>query len=513
MRQHQKARWTLDPIRGDLPAEHPSRFGPAEKACSSIDTGEQRREELVDPTFRHPIPQETFNVALTHIVPPSFFFFQASTERQKNYYRMWVRVRPAWLLRVATERVEGLSGQAWRDVLSGNYKRKNPPVRSSPASQPITVAIMPQIPFASAENTATTEMSLDSDEEDILHLDLLNDGYGYVLPLPANEVVPLRTERQRSSVEPVDWRQRGVETWIQHVEDPNVIRHYGQTHARQTRLDLLDLWDVWLDYQRNRKIYFCHYIDMEQKGDALGERYISEFRFLDYDGQTREPSRRIWKALTHHITCFNPNYSGRVDSLSPDLTRSAAMTGTSSTLSTVSFVESTVTLDPVFGYEDFNPNGALMFDGLLVREADLDGERWRRYLLWEMVEINFRSQFRGLDTLIRRSYADKNLQGDIERDEMVRECWGGQGVLPGGDLNPLFSLNWSERSQCVQAMIAIMRTWPRLPSHLRNMSPELNEKDFLQLESLAWQFYCQSYVDFYARYPDLPCTRPPKPVD
>ncbi|EJD41020.1 hypothetical protein AURDEDRAFT_169998 [Auricularia subglabra TFB-10046 SS5] len=149
---------------------------------------------------------------------------------------------------------------------------------------------------------------------------------------------------------------------------------------------------------------------------------------------------------------------------------------------------------------------------------------WKRYLIWDISELEFRYEMLSLAMNMRRWYPNKDdLQEipDIEYFNMVKECWSeGLEALKPTDSNWLCSSRPEQRIPAVRTFAQLMKTWPRAPEMLRAWDnhwdvnspvPDIDSPEYEELECAVWHCYLQSYYDFRGRPAPLPYVCPPRP--
>jgi hypothetical protein len=374
----------------------PTQYSIAKVTVQGIDKSLRRRMELANPLLECPVPQYTMERKLLFIVPEPALFTNANLVRQMVYYTSWLKVRHVWFPRLATEQLQGLDGQAWRDVLYGKYKRSNSPPKPALVA-PAPIASVSALPALYASSSAAVIQAgpsvippLDFLDDDLDDDELTGLAKGFLCPLPA-DVQPLRSEGECQTAEPRNWRSIAHEVWFQLVERPTTIKQVGSSGKRKRLVE--SEWDVWIDYELNRMIYFCEYVDPVSRDRADGERYVQPFVFESIAGTLVPSSRRIWKALDRHISDSYPK-------LWPNASLPFVQMSTASDASDEDPAIASQALDlkspdllpgdVVFGNEYFDKEGQLIFEGTLLKDVDLEDKRWQQYLLWEMAEVNFR---------------------------------------------------------------------------------------------------------------------------
>ncbi|EJD46877.1 hypothetical protein AURDEDRAFT_163939 [Auricularia subglabra TFB-10046 SS5] len=153
---------------------------------------------------------------------------------------------------------------------------------------------------------------------------------------------------------------------------------------------------------------------------------------------------------------------------------------------------------------------------------------WRRYILWELGELEFRYELFSLDLAIRQSHPEYttllNTAGD--RYRQCKACWGGSDFVPGADPranNQLTDPDPRERLVALRQFYEFMRPWPRTDELLKPwelivaggddlQSINCESNAFYDLESSIWHCYGQTYFDYRHRLPIIPHNRPDMPV-
>lgn len=151
---------------------------------------------------------------------------------------------------------------------------------------------------------------------------------------------------------------------------------------------------------------------------------------------------------------------------------------------------------------------------------------WRRYIIWEVTELEFRNELLILDLLIRECHPSTLALHDltpVERFTLVCSCWGGTGLKPGKAENWLCSADLALRLEALASFHKLMQSWPRTEDALREWE-EFQAPDkwpillktmpvdvIERLERSVWKCYVQRFIDYRHRYPPLPLVRPAAP--
>ena len=135
-----------------------------------------------------------------------------------------------------------------------------------------------------------------------------------------------------------------------------------------------------------------------------------------------------------------------------------------------------------------------------------------REMLWELYEISFRMELRGLDRELSMAQGWEDI---IQREEMVNRCFAG-GDADSFELSPpvipisnagLASDELEDRGPYIVALARLMARWavgkPKIVEDLA-FSPKLSKDDLAKLESAVASLYCQAFYDHRARAPLTP---------
>ncbi|KZV79082.1 hypothetical protein EXIGLDRAFT_782832 [Exidia glandulosa HHB12029] len=177
---------------------------------------------------------------------------------------------------------------------------------------------------------------------------------------------------------------------------------------------------------------------------------------------------------------------------------------------------------PLYGWHDPVPNGfsleSFWIGPRRMAAAELERAEVREFLLWELEEAAFRFELRALDMRILEA---EGLWDDLGpgREQLWFKCWGGkEGFIPGGVVKPYQTHELLPmRLGSIHAMLKMMLPWPRYNDR-KTLEMYTRKKDGMNLEELAavevemWQFYAQSYYDYFAVTPVLPKSMPENPA-
>ncbi|EJD45212.1 hypothetical protein AURDEDRAFT_165758 [Auricularia subglabra TFB-10046 SS5] len=120
--------------------------------------------------------------------------------------------------------------------------------------------------------------------------------------------------------------------------------------------------------------------------------------------------------------------------------------------------------------------------------------KWKRYLIWDISELELRYEMLSLAMNMRCWYPNKDdLQEipDIEYFNMVKECWSEELEA----LKPT-DTNWLCLSRPEQRIPAMLRAWD---DHWDDNScvPDIDSAENEELECAVWHCYLHSYYDFH----------------
>lgn len=486
----------------------PTAFLPALRAHRRLDQTPDRRNDLAKPSTKEPVPQESLKNFIPHYGPPTYLFLGVQTEQKRTlYFCNWMRYSKVLHARISSNAVyHGFKSQTWRDLLGGCYKRnpKSVTTLTTPSSEPIpappiltsiSASRLPPPPHLARSKLRLTEEDPMLTEINSTRTDNELD-HDRVWITSMAEGIQLRAEEERDQAEPPGWCQTNLELWIQGVED-NVIQEFASgSIPAKARLTQRDEWDVWWDYDHCRVIHFNGYVDHEHKGRAVGERCLRNlFTWIALGDEPKPPSIRIWRALPdRHLSSNNKVQEAHThqteDSETPDL---------------------------LFGFHDFDYSSPIEYEARIV---SIDGQcGWdtvgrRRKILWHLSELNFRFEVLLLDNHLRKHHASvfEKHQSEPERDRQRRCVWGGEPYFPAWNTeNALCSRDWKKRVKNVIAFHDLMLDWPRVPKELKvpiSLQRFDDEAAFKQFEECVWEFYCQTYFDYFVKYSCLPCIMP-----
>jgi hypothetical protein len=148
-------------------------------------------------------------------------------------------------------------------------------------------------------------------------------------------------------------------------------------------------------------------------------------------------------------------------------------------------------------------------------------------IIWELYELNFRSEFEALDNLLRGgtrgvepiggpwvSMYHQTTVADLARLQQIKSC------LPGTE-SCTVALQWpmssegvaastaASRAKWILSMKSVMKGWPG-SSEVEELQIERNEpaqfaaEELERLEEAVARFYCQSFFNIFGRPPIIP---------
>ena len=144
-------------------------------------------------------------------------------------------------------------------------------------------------------------------------------------------------------------------------------------------------------------------------------------------------------------------------------------------------------------------------------EPSLITDSEAQQILWQLTEINFRFEFLALD-----KRASNSCQSEDQRQELIRECFGGQSLLCA-DIQQanigLGSDDWRGRLPVLQTFRRLMKDWegmkpmPLLVENRQSVN-EYREAEVSELENAVAQFYTDSFFRFFGRAAIIPAHLP-----
>ena len=131
---------------------------------------------------------------------------------------------------------------------------------------------------------------------------------------------------------------------------------------------------------------------------------------------------------------------------------------------------------------------------------------WKE-VVWDLFEHNFRLELLALDGCIfpRDLLADEDV---ASRDDMVLAVFPGNTVLsntyPTKD-EGLAAKDWQARRKYVEAFRLLLSYWPGQEAEiLQKMSPGVTERSVIEVEKVAYPFYCRTFFRYLGRAPCTP---------
>ncbi|KAF8064950.1 hypothetical protein FPV67DRAFT_1419227 [Lyophyllum atratum] len=136
-------------------------------------------------------------------------------------------------------------------------------------------------------------------------------------------------------------------------------------------------------------------------------------------------------------------------------------------------------------------------------------------ILWELYDLNFRSEFVALDcrisTLVNTPLQDRR---DIlqDRRDLIRACFPlKHSTLDehvSRDAEGLAAVRLSGRAPYLLAMVKVMKSWVGCPPSLKDLpekpSTGYREFEIAEVERVVTRFYTQSFFNYFARAPVVP---------
>ncbi|XP_006454203.1 hypothetical protein AGABI2DRAFT_60941, partial [Agaricus bisporus var. bisporus H97] len=135
----------------------------------------------------------------------------------------------------------------------------------------------------------------------------------------------------------------------------------------------------------------------------------------------------------------------------------------------------------------------------------------RRLVIWDIQEHNFRLELFTLDKcLLSESWA--MTEGASLRERKLHTVFCQETILmmdlPENTAN-LASPHWKDRRVFVEAFHSVLLDWPgAIGLNLASEKSVDNENLWLEVERVAFRFYCQSFFDHFGRAPSVPHSFP-----
>ncbi|EJD32951.1 hypothetical protein AURDEDRAFT_177961 [Auricularia subglabra TFB-10046 SS5] len=161
----------------------------------------------------------------------------------------------------------------------------------------------------------------------------------------------------------------------------------------------------------------------------------------------------------------------------------------------------------------------MTFDGHPLKSFDEEWltDSWRSYIVWELLELDFRNGLYAVDYAIRREHPQAPLAmiDPGRRRAQLHACWGGGNMKPDESQPSPYSLREPSPAllPALEAMFQFMVVWPRAVDNLVRPAEGWNLGNVDELASMVFGFYAQSYFDYLRCYPPMPHIRPPLPWD
>jgi hypothetical protein len=147
--------------------------------------------------------------------------------------------------------------------------------------------------------------------------------------------------------------------------------------------------------------------------------------------------------------------------------------------------------------------------GEFVSSAEVPPQDIAREILWELCELNFRTDFIALDRVL-----DQSKMREVDRRQLLEKCWEGPTlVIDMGDAGRgLGAGDPRVRMGYLRCFHAIVRTWRgEKPAEVLDEFPKDNSIDihnFKQVmdrvELALAHFYCHSFLQQYGRVGSIP---------
>lgn len=161
----------------------------------------------------------------------------------------------------------------------------------------------------------------------------------------------------------------------------------------------------------------------------------------------------------------------------------------------------------------------ILWKGREIVPGNVPSTNVAREILWELCELNFRSELVALDQRAHISPPTGSSSTLEEREPLIGKClFGGDSALLAvriEDANKgLADSLWSQRCQYILGLYHVMESWTgfhryasgRYTGIVASVSAKqvLSDKEAEQLEKLVAGFYTQSFFNFFGRAPILP---------
>ncbi|EJD33612.1 hypothetical protein AURDEDRAFT_177304 [Auricularia subglabra TFB-10046 SS5] len=329
---------------------------------------------------------------------------------------------------------------------------------------------------------------------------------------------PSRGEAERHEAEPGDWHDPRTHLRYFYEAQSFLMQEFEKSHPNFEKIT--GALECWFDYDNRRMLYFANYPRVGKEEDIVpvGEQQVMRHKYTFKNLRGRELpdefiSRRIWpyRATPAAQLAVEP---APITDATPDdpLTASAA----SATL----------------GLPWVDNNHGLEFTRLVVRMSastkSFDEHplkpwadpNWltddlRAYIVWELLEMDFRNGLYTLDFILRAAHPDLDLAkiAPAQRTAQLHACWGGGDMKPN-EANPSpYSLpeDTPELLRALTAMFDFMVAWPRAEEHLRRRSTPWDLSQVDMLAKMVFDFYAQTYFDYIRCPAPLPILRPRLP--
>ena len=156
--------------------------------------------------------------------------------------------------------------------------------------------------------------------------------------------------------------------------------------------------------------------------------------------------------------------------------------------------------------------GKILLTRAEVKEKYSINETIAKEVIWELINHNFALELLALDRVLFNNLSEYDRQ---ERDANVARCFP-DSILVGLDYptvdRGLGALRWQDRMEYVEAFRSLLSTWKGdAADELGRLGPLMHPASQHQVEAVerrAYVLYCQTFFDWFARAPTVPCRLP-----
>jgi hypothetical protein len=153
-------------------------------------------------------------------------------------------------------------------------------------------------------------------------------------------------------------------------------------------------------------------------------------------------------------------------------------------------------------------SATLVWNERVVDQLNPLTDQEKEEIVWELTELNFRSELLSLDSMLRSSTSSP-----MERQGLVAECFVGCSTesffvadLKSANLG-LGDKSWEARVKYILSMRRLMREWssealPPIITKVKTMAFE--ERDIIKMEQAVAQVYTQAFYNHFHRAPIVP---------